>query len=318
MTTDVEGQNETFVECVLKRLTIHSLNHNKFVLDFDKKAIAKVMNLTNYNFENNTHERNFVLKIRIKNSRLRMLPNKLFKSAPQLETLEMPNVGLRMLNAKSFESAENLKELDLHGNNLKRLDDSCFSHASILETLDLSSNSISNIHGRAFEALSKLEKLVLDNNDISKLHDEVFYPLEGLKYLHLDRNQITIIPSTMFIKSHSNLNKIFLNENRIREISPYAFDELDGLRYLMLTGNKCVSRDFVNHKVAGNVGIKFELSRCIKNFNKILPGEIEALSPKQQLKDLVEKQNFCVFEENRLKKLISNMEDRLALNENSE
>lgn len=309
VTTDAEGHNETYVGCVLTRLNVHSLNMNKFDLEFNKAIIAHIMNLTDYNFENNTHEKNFVIKIRIKNSNLRILPSKLFKSAPKLESLEMPFVGLTMLQAKSFESAENLRELDLHGNKLKRLAHFCFNGAPNLKTLDLSSNSISNIHEKAFATLAKLEQLVLDNNDISKLHDEIFHPLGGLKYLHLDRNQITIIPSTMFIKSHSNLNKIFLNENRIKEISPYAFDELAALRYLMLTGNGCVDRDFVNNKVARNVGIKFELRRCIKNFNRVFVDETDFPSSKQ-LKDLLEKQIVCISEKKQLdKELNSTVEE---------
>lgn len=308
--TNTEGQNETFVSCILKRLNVHSLNMNKFDLQFNKAVIANITNLTVFSFENNTDEKNFVVKIKIKNSKLRMLPRKLFKNAPKLETLEMPFVGLTLLPAKSFESAENLRELDLHGNKLKRLPYFCFNGASNLKTLDLSSNSISNIHEKAFATLAKLEQLVLDNNDISKLHDEIFHPLEGLKYLHLDRNQITIIPSTMFIKSHSNLNKIFLNENRIEEISPYAFDELVALRYLMLTGNGCVNRDFVNHKVARNVGIKFELRLCIKHFNKVIVDEVDFPSSRQ-LKDLLEKQIMCIYEKKQLDKELSKTVDEI-------
>lgn len=316
--TDADGRNETFVKCVLQHLDINSLNQNAFELNFNKTAIAIIKNLTENFFENNTYEKNFVLEMKIKNSHIRLLPSKLFKGAPKLETLDVSNVGLRILYANSLTNAGNLNQLDLHGNQLKRVENFCFVHAENIKSLDLSNNLISNIGTKAFEALDQLEKLVLDNNHISILNDEVFYPLKGLRSLHLDRNQITIIPSRMFTKVHSLLHKIFFNGNRINEISPYAFDELENLQYLMLTGNGCINRDFVNHKIAGNVGVKYEIRRCIKNFKKVMPGEFETLSPKQKFKDLVEKRDECIFEENQLKQLVGNIEERLELSKKND
>lgn len=258
------------IECKLKNLNVNSLNRHTFKLDLDETLIARTLGLPSDFFIETENHRHYITQIRIENSQIKMIPDKLFIELPKLRILQIMNVGVRSLFPETFKNALDLKQLQLYGNQLKRLSSYTFIHAENLLSIDASNNHISNIQSKAFYGLEKLEKISLDNNEISMLNDEVFLPLISLQEIYLGKNKLTIIPAQLFSSVHNQLQKIFLNNNKINDISYYAFHELPKLRFLNLEGNNCVNKNFVNHKITENSAVQLELKKCVKNFNKVL------------------------------------------------
>ncbi len=88
---------------------------------------------------------------------------------PNIKYLNFSNLtndSISNLPDQIFNSFTNLESLDLKNNSISSLPNQVFNSLSNLEYLDLGNNSISNLHNSVFDTLSNLDCLNINNNPL--------------------------------------------------------------------------------------------------------------------------------------------------------
>ena len=283
----------TAVACELSNVYFNQQNNFNILLNETAIEIAAEID---EDYVEDGKTRDFVMKLKFKDSKLSSVPNFVFQIFPFLEIFDVSNTLLKNVHAKTFQNATNLLQLFMQNNQITKLDGYIFRDTKKLKILDLSYNEITKIHSKAFFALENLVDLKLSNNKISGLEDDVFADLGNLKSVGLENNHLTMIASRLFTENHKKLETISLNFNAIEEISPHVFDNLKSLRFLMLSGNKCVDLNFKRHIIPENTSIKMELNQCLKNYRKIFPTDSERFNITKALSRLETSNKVCEYE----------------------
>lgn len=286
-------KEDSAVACELNNVNFNQQSNFNLLLNETAIEIAAEID---EDYVDDGKTRDFVMKLKFKDSKLASIPTLVFQTFPFLEIFDASNSEFRNFNAKTFQNATNLLELYIQNNQITKLIGYIFHDTKKLKVLDLSHNEIEKIHSKAFFSLEKLEDLNLSNNKVSSLDDDVFANLGNLKSIGLEYNQLTMIASRLFTENHKNLVTISLNFNAIEEISPHVFDNLKSLKFLMLSGNKCVDMNFKSHIIPENTSIKMELNQCLKNYRKIFPMESEKFNLTKALTRLETSNKVCEYE----------------------
>ena len=161
---------------------------------------------------------NQAVTIKIEQSKIKSLPNKMFSSFYYVANLAASNIGLEEIVEGVFQSKKWM-------------------------TIVLSNNSIKKLTGKIFSNMS-VKLLDLSNNQIESIDDDVFSGIEAIS-LKLSNNKII---STSFVNTMSFFNSLELDSNEIVEIgtimqTPKTWKTtmfMFGITYpkLVLAGNK--------------------------------------------------------------------------------
>lgn len=188
---------------------------------------------------------NFAQTIRIRNARLRVIPNDIFQFQrfPSLDFLDVAKSGIQTLDGVQFSRLQKIINLQLYANELKTLPAFVFSNLTILETLSLSQNNITHIDPNAFKGLSVLHYLDLSDNLLSSLEENVFNSLIKLHDLRLTANKLQVIDPDLFLKTTA-LHSLYLDYNAIIVIEKKAFWPLRDLKTIDISFNPLSDVDF--------------------------------------------------------------------------
>lgn len=210
------------------------------------------------------HEDDFreeVMAVNFNNSVVRYLPNKIFKTFPEMIMLTMDRVGLEILEVKSFERAKKLRYLTLESNNLEHLKEFTFIGARNLEFLILGYNKISYVSEEAFYGLDQLRTLDLSYNKIKILKANTLNSLVSLEKFILS-SKLKVIQKDLF-KNNLKLHDINLSGNEISAVEPNSFQNLKNLTILNMKFNDCTS---VSFEFFSYDELSIALKKCYQNF----------------------------------------------------
>ncbi|XP_056312273.1 leucine-rich repeats and immunoglobulin-like domains protein 3 [Danio aesculapii] len=175
-----------------------------------------------------------ITRLDLSHSKLRVFPEALFSSLPQLSEIKLSNNEFESIPDLG-QNAGNLSSLILANNRIGRVSPERLSPLLSLETLDLSNNNIVEVYAGAFPPIP-LKNLFLSNNRISTLELGCFSNLSSsLLVLKLNKNRLNSIPAKIFSLPH--LQHLELSRNRLRRVEGLTFQGLHGLRSLKMQRN---------------------------------------------------------------------------------
>lgn len=216
--------------------------------------------------------------IRIRNSKLRVIPNEIFQGFPFLDFLDLAKSAIQTMDGVHFSKKQNITNLQLYANELKAIPANVFINLTKLHTLSLAQNNITLIDRNAFTGLYDLMLLDLADNQLRSLEENVFRSLIKLHDLRLTSNKLEVIDPDLFSKTTS-LHSLYLNYNAIIAIEKQSFWSLKDLKTIDISYNPLSEVDFshllkirvisVNNASLSSFTIPESLRELIASNNKI-------------------------------------------------
>lgn len=126
----------------------------------------------------------------IRSKEIRILPDEVFKSFPNLIVYEASDCSIEEIWALNFNGLSKLRQLTLGRNKLQFIPRNAFQELRQLESLNLGENN--------FFQISCFQNLILslfvfsnylERNEISKLNPETFLNLKNIRIIDLERNE---------------------------------------------------------------------------------------------------------------------------------
>jgi hypothetical protein len=199
------------------------------------------------------------------NSDFRFIPQEIFTTFPNIDTMKVYDSNLQSINVSG---TNNLRILYLNGNNISTINNGTFETLVNLTTLVMNRNGISTLEENAFIGLTNLSRLTLISNNITTLPTQVFQHLQLLRILDLDQNQLTRIEHEVFANL-TNLRNLYLEANRIEAISPSFTRSLrENIIFINLNRNICI--DFFGYFNDDFDWARFnmEINECYENYTQ--------------------------------------------------
>lgn len=208
--------------------------------------------------------------IGFENCEFKKFEKNVFKTFPNLHTLNIANVQLETLHMKTFSEAnEKLKTFIAHSNHLTEIPAHVFVHAENIISVDFSNNSINRIDVLAFDGLNYLNTVNLSRNFISQL-DSQCLSVPSLSVLDLSYNNLSYLNENIF---RSDLKQLDLSYNPIGNLRINTFAFLTNLEYLNLRHTNITSIELgtFSHQHKLILLILSENNLKALNFNLFLP-----------------------------------------------
>ena len=184
-------------------------------------------------FEDSTY-RTLDDRINLSNKNISILPNEVFPSLKNIDTIEMYSNVLAEI-PPAFLSYDSLRLLNLGKNHIEYISPDIGKLTRLIR-LELGQNKISEIPSTIGE-LNTLGYLDLGRNELQSIPDELRW-LKNLNTLFLNKNNIKEIPTTLF--TLPELTDLALQDNRLRNL-PTDIDNAKKLERLDLANNKLES-----------------------------------------------------------------------------
>jgi hypothetical protein len=165
-----------------------------------------------------TTERNFNLEVKqmqIFDSRMKSLPDLIFKTFPNLQVLFV-NANLSSWNKNYLKGASNLKTLYIYENGIK------------------------TFWERAFEEVPQLEFLWIEKTKMTEIKPNMFKPLKNLKSLTIRNHKLSggSIPIGTFNALQNSLVSLDISMNSIKNFPEGFFLNFTSLETLNIDGNR--------------------------------------------------------------------------------
>ena len=177
---------------------------------------------------------------------LTFLPDNLFQTNPNLETIDLSHNNLTSFPSSALNSLQNLSNVDLGYNPMKTLNFTRFQSRNV-SRMSFPHCTISSLHEHYFLGLQQtiIGDFSLIHNRLTVLPDFVFRYLEGVKRLDLDGNTIANFSLLPYL-GMKNVEVIDIPNCRISNLTPLkdytnASHGLPVLRELYMSGNKMFS-----------------------------------------------------------------------------
>ena len=217
---------------------------------FKNSALQKLF--FDYNYINSIPVALFpisMIEISIKNNRLEnRIPENLFKTLPQLTSLNLGGNLISLLPDDFLEESNDIEDVFLNDNKLTGFDADMFQGKRLL-TLDLSGNDIKLIHTSQFAAINHITMLDLSNNKLSGLPNHIFGPSTSLpdlaEFVFNNNNMYNIGP--YFLAAANNLQVLSFHNNKISSLHSPIMQTFKDLNELDISNNQIqiLSQNFV-------------------------------------------------------------------------
>ena len=239
--TEIELNNKRNfnLTCKFSIIKFYICNANDLRINYANSEIYQVFG-QHFDFKTNSD----VTQLIIKNSKILNLPNNIFKTFHNLQTVQFQKINLKYLSRGDFVGGSKLIILIVNENSIKSLDDNIFEGAEQLELLFMESNKIEKLSSNTFENLRTLKKLSLRNNLIKELHVELFKNLVNLEILIVSSNQLKFLDGKL-LQFNNKLTELSFDNNYLEEIGEDILKYSTGLKKVNFYGNKCLNRNFL-------------------------------------------------------------------------
>ncbi|KAK9498825.1 hypothetical protein O3M35_003382 [Rhynocoris fuscipes] len=167
-------------------------------------------------------------------SNVRSIPENVFCTLGNLQTLNLTRNSIRDTNALGFASRRTTET----GVTVSRVE--C-SGGMDLRSIDVSYNDIRSLPANSgLTGLRRLQNLYLQNNDISEITSSSLAGLTSLRVLNMSSNKLESLPEGLF-SSTRELHEIHLQNNSLYELARGLFHRLEQLLVLDLSVNQLSS-----------------------------------------------------------------------------
>ena len=177
-----------------------------------------------------------VKKLYLSNNKLTSLPDNIFNSLTQLQTLRLYDNNLTSLPENIFNSLIRLQTLSLYSNNLSSLPENIFNSLTQLQELYLSNNNFVSLSYNIFNSLTQLQILTLYQNKLTSLPENIFNSLTQLQDLTLSSNNLSSLPENIF-NSLTQLQELYLSNNKLTSL-PTSIIRCNNLNYIKYSNNE--------------------------------------------------------------------------------
>lgn len=254
----------------MSKLSANSLNKKSYTEG--SRTIQKIVIIDN-NFttlpEDIFNSLTDVDTLEVNRNQLTTLPENIFKHLTQLEVVNFDRNQFKTLPETIFHGQANLREIHLSENNFTTLPEHIFQGLKSIEVLDLSANQLTTLSGDIFVSAENLKDLILSKNNLTTLPEYIFASTKDLKLLDLSSNQLTALPEIIF-NALNNLTGLNLARNPFGTLAAKIFDGRTNLQALCLSDNQLTTIPDNIFRNLGNLS-NLELS---KNQLTTLPDEI--------------------------------------------
>lgn len=222
----------------MSELSAKSLNKKSYTEG--SRAIQKIVIIDN-NFttlpEDIFNSLTDVDTLEVNRNQLTTLPENIFKELTQLEVLNLDRNQFKTLPETIFHGQTNLREVHLSENYFTTLPENIFQGLKSIKVLDLSANQLTTLSGDIFVSTENLKDLILSKNNLTTLPVYVFAGMKDLETLDLSSNQLTALPEHNF-NALINLTRLNLARNPFGTLPAKIFDGRTNLRELSLSDNQ--------------------------------------------------------------------------------
>lgn len=178
-------------------------------------------------------------KLTLDKNNLRVIPEAVFKLAPNLVDLDLDNNKITELQG-ALTGLTKLKTLTLNNNHIKVWTRNMLAGAPQLETLHLSNNDIETIEDGAM-ALPMLKELHLNLNRIKTMPIDVLTGAPMLKHLDMTANMLTEIPMAMM--HATKMTTLILDMNQLENVHLKQLLNMPWLEFVSLEDTGIVTDD---------------------------------------------------------------------------
>ena len=175
------------------------------------------------------------------------LPNNLFHSNENLETVNLSENQLESLPEKLFETNTKLTTVNLSGNKLSNLPENLFSENTPITDINLSNNQLSQLTAKLCNN-TQLENLDLSGNQLNggDINNAKLNQCENLKILNLANNQITNpaqLNQKLCTADNSPLQELDLGGNALGQVPSELCTKCQKLAKLKLNNTNIADND---------------------------------------------------------------------------
>ncbi|KAG4074711.1 hypothetical protein HA402_008809 [Bradysia odoriphaga] len=178
---------------------------------------------------------NLTSYLHLKNCRISIIPDYVFKSQKHLRRLYLNNNLLSNITNGTFVGLDSVEWLFLDSNRIKTVQLDYFDHLSSLQLLNLSNNSLNFTENQRFPNLPEILELHLEHNNIGIINELLFSSLHHLHYLCLDFNHISTIHANAFV-GLTNLRELRIANNNLKILPARLFQPMAYLDVINLVG----------------------------------------------------------------------------------
>lgn len=241
-----EVQEDTFAG--LFSLKYLDISHNpigsiavKFLCDLH---MIEVLKLKNISMSSKTFHKRILycstslkqLKyIDLSDNHIESIPNQLFDSIPNVQTLIIRNNWINFISVTAFFGASNLKYLDLSKNHLPAIQNSFCKFMYQVRYINISSNRLTHLD---IDDMSNCETMTVFDTSMNMIHEIKgrLSQRSDLQVFNASGNGIKNI-SDRFLLNATNLKVMDLSNNELHQISVEVFNNMTKLKVLKLNGN---------------------------------------------------------------------------------
>ena len=188
--------------------------------------------------------------------------NKLFidNNFPNLSKLRIMNTKITKLENKIFSQFQKLSDLKLYSNKeLKSINYDCFSNLKQLTRLNLTESLIGSLDKRHFSALNNLEYLKLSLFNIVDIEENIFSNLTKLTNLDLSYCKLENLKPESFI-GLINLKILDLRSNKFTKFDLRILENITRIKIVDLSGNSINNKEEILNHMRAYSNIKFRFS----------------------------------------------------------
>ncbi len=170
----------------IKERILFDYNHQSTSLELEGCGLNEIPNQNILSFFP------FLKVLNLAKNNISKVPEDIFISLVNLETLWLDHNQIRELPENAFNGLINLKKLDLSYNQIRHKHENAFNSLANLEILNLNYNLLSSLEPNFFINLSKIKSINLTFNQIKQISQDVFSNLEELFEVKMIDNQIEL------------------------------------------------------------------------------------------------------------------------------
>lgn len=166
------------------------------------------------------------------------LPENLFHTLRQLESLDLGSNNISSLGEGVFRNQTKLRSLNLWANNLKNLSRETFSGATSVAELDISANNIETLQPNVFEYLTNMTNIHMSGNRFAELPMGLFATNKKLQRIRLLNNRIKMRTLPNGFLAHLPQLETVMIQTELETLPADLFAESEQLQSITLSGNK--------------------------------------------------------------------------------
>ncbi|XP_041458667.1 uncharacterized protein LOC121410563 [Lytechinus variegatus] len=167
------------------------------------------------------------------------IPTAMFRSVPQLTSLEITESDIPVLPYQIFQNLPNLQTLILRDNGIGIIPSGTLNGLTSLRSLDLSLNALTSLNESTFGAMHSIRELFLQDNLITSVSRGAFSSMTQLQTLRLDVNLLRELRADA-MPENAALTTLQLADNPLERVDGAMFSRLPNLAHMTMDSRRLI------------------------------------------------------------------------------